>query len=509
MPEQENTSKFPKQRIILIISILLVAICAVAAVAVVLLGEQTEQPTEPTLEQTQSSSSTAPTTQPTETTVPPTTTEPTEPPVEKIASVTISNMGDILMHGPVRVSFITKGYQDGDKWVEYEHDFSPIFQHIAHYISQSDYAVVNLETPLAGLENGRVYSGAIGSFNAPDVILDGASGAGFDMFLTSNNHTYDCGSYGMHRTMEVIRDKNLAYLGTQMNEEEPDYKIVELSGIRIGMACYTYEVPNADPNHKSLNGKWVTAADKPLVSSFDYYWLDTFYAQVEADIAAMKTAGVDQIILYTHWGDEYKLVNNATQKQIAQKLCDLGVDVIVGGHPHVVQPVELLTSTTDPEHATVCLYSMGNAISNQRRQLMRLKTGHTEDGLIFNLTFSKYSDGTVILENADIIPTWVNNNFQILPADGSLNPPAVPETPTEPSTEATEPSTEVTQTPTEPATEPTVKAKPSYTPPDWELLELQASQKRTMAIVGTGLEAVQTYLQANTAKVEAEIGVTG
>ena len=358
MPDQENNVPIPRQRVLLIISIMLVAVCAAAAIAVVLLGSQAEAPTEPAQTQAQPTTTVTPTTEPTYTTVPPTTAEPTEPPVEKIASVTISNMGDILMHGPVRVAYLTNGYQEGDKWVEYEHNFAPIFQHIASYISQSDYAVVNLETPLAGLENGRVYSGAIGSFNAPDVILDGAAGAGFDMFLTSNNHTYDCGSFGMHRTMEVIRNKGFAYLGTQLSPEEPDYRIIDLSGIRIGMACYTYEVPNANPDQKSLNGKWVTAADNQLVSSFDYYWLDLFYAQMEADIAAMKASGVDKIVLYTHWGDEYKLVNNATQKQIAQKLCDLGVDVIVGGHPHVVQPVELLTSTTDPEHATVCLYSM-------------------------------------------------------------------------------------------------------------------------------------------------------
>lgn len=479
MPEQNDTAKQTRQRVLLIVSILLVVICAAAAVVVVLLGSGIQEPDTPTQAQTQQPSDTVAPTQPAETTVPPTT-EPTEPPVQKIASVTLSNMGDILMHGPVRQTYLTKGYYTDSGLVEQEHDYAPIFQYIAPYIRNSDYAVINLETPLAGLDNGYPYSGVIGSFNGPDAILDGASGAGFDMFLTANNHTYDCGSFGMHRTMEVIRDRELAYLGTQLTAEEPDYAVIDLSGIRIGLACYTYEVPNADPDHKSLNGKWVTAADKPLVSSFDYYWLDTFYAQAEADIAAMKAAGAKKIVLYTHWGDEYQLTGNATQQQMAQKLCDLGADVIVGGHPHVVQPVELLTSSTDPNHATVCLYSMGNAVSAQRRDKMRLNTGHTEDGVLFNLTFSKYSDGTVILEYADIVPTWVNDRYQILPADGSLKAPVSTDSATAPA--------------------------PELTVSEAEVLKLQESHDRTMAIVGPGLETVQNYLNANTARVEAAIG---
>jgi hypothetical protein len=98
--------------------------------------------------------------------------------------------------------------------------------------------------------------------------------------------------------------------------------------------------------------------------------------------------------------------------------------VIIGGHAHVVQPMDLLTSTVDPEHKTVCIYSLGNAVSNQRRELMNLNTGHTEDGMLFSVTFSKYSDGTVYVHTADILPTWVNmhttngtKEYNILPLD--------------------------------------------------------------------------------------------
>ena len=128
---------------------------------------------------------------------------------------------------------------------------------------------------------------------------------------------------------------------------------------------------------------------------------------------------------------------------------------------------------------------MGNAVSAQRRHKMTMNTGHTEDGVIFSITFSKYSDGTVILETADITPTWVNDRYQILPAVAPVPPEA-----TEP--EATQPSG------SEPATQPT---EPFWDP------KLQESYDRTMAVVGEGLAVVQEYLQRSTAETEALLGV--
>ena len=165
--------------------------------------------------------------------------------------------------------------------------------------------------------------------------------------------------------------------------------------------------------------------------------LDPFYTEIGGILEQMRNDGAEATVMFIHWGVEYQLTQNAEQQQIAQKLCDLGFDVIVGGHPHVVQPVELLESTVDPEHRTVCLYSMGNAVSNQRQgELTSITTAHTEDGAMFSMTFSKYSDGTVYLEDVALIPTWVraidvNGNtvvrrsgtirrYEILPLDDSL-----------------------------------------------------------------------------------------
>ena len=134
-------------------------------------------------------------------------------------------------------------------------------------------------------------------------------------------------------------------------------------------------------------------------------------------------------MVYIHWGQEYQTTENATQRTIAQKLCDMGVDVIVGGHPHVVQPMDLLTSTTDSTHKTVCIYSLGNAVSNQRKEELKQScpTGHSEDGVLFSVTFEKNSEGVVSVADVQVIPTWVNKitngdgkvEYNILPLEDS------------------------------------------------------------------------------------------
>lgn len=351
-------------------------------------------------------------TAPEEETEPPTeTTVPVPVPEHVVSTATILSTGDILMHKPV----IDVSWSGGS------YDFESIFRYIAEDVTAADYAVANLETTLASTDNGYQYSG-YPNFNCPDDIVDAARDAGFDMLLNGNNHSYDTSSVGMHRTISVIRDRELDHIGIVDTEEEKRYLIKEINGINIGMICYTYETDNR-ADTVALNGLPLKAADKNLVNAFDYAALDTFYAELEMRLAEMEADGAEATMLYIHWGDEYQLKQNANQTKIAQKICDLGVDVIVGGHPHVVQPMDLLESTVDPDHKTVCLYSMGNAVSNQRQgNLSAISTAHTEDGVLFSVTFSKYSDGTVYVESTDLLPVWVyrrtdgtGNEYNMLP----------------------------------------------------------------------------------------------
>ena len=403
----------------------------------------------------------APDTEATE--VPTETTEPEPVPEHVVSTATVGAVGDLLMHMPIFDDQVK--YNAAVQQADGSYDFTSVFQYITEYISSLDFAVANLETTLAGTDNGYAYSG-FPLFNCPDEIVDGAMNAGFDLLLTANNHCYDTKMTGLTRTLEVIREKGLPALGTRLSEEEPRYTVVDVNGIRIGMFCYTFttSMNNGKP---SLNGN--TPVEQPeLVNYFSYGNLEKFYSDVEQILADMEAEGAEATMLYIHWGTEKELTENSYQNTIAQKLCDLGIDVIVGGHPHVIQPMELLESAVDPDHKTVCIYSVGNFVSNQRRQLMSLQTGHTEDGALFRVTFEKYSDGTVYLAETDVLPTWVNmhdndsgkTEYNILPLDYDC--------------------LDQWQT--------------LYGLTDAVYTETQNSYNRTMDIIGEGLTECQTYL---------------
>lgn len=331
---------------------------------------------------------------------------------KETAKATITVTGDIMSHMPI----INSAYEAG------AYRFDNIFAHISKYVSEADFAVGNLETTLAGTENGNVYSG-YPQFNCPDSIVDAAKNAGFDLLLTANNHSYDTGAYGMKRTQEIVREKGLLNLGTRLTAEEQKFIVQDINGIKVGMVCYTYGEIDSGSGRAAVNGINISSEQSANINVFDYTKLDKFYAEMEKHIADMKEQGAEAIVLFIHWGVEYQTKENQDQRNIAKKMCELGVDVIAGGHPHVVQPVEILTTAADSQHKTLCVYSMGNAVSNQRSSVMNLKTGHTEDGMLFSFTFVKYSDGRVMLDSAEILPTWVylsNGEYTILPLDKEI-----------------------------------------------------------------------------------------
>ena len=322
----------------------------------------------------------------------PPTTEATQP-LEPVASATVGVQGDLLMHKPVITACTT---EDGG------YDFASIFRYVAEYTASYDYSVANLETTLGG--DNYPYQG-YPDFNCPDEIAEAAKDAGIDMLLTANNHAGDNMASGITRTIEVIRGKGLTALGSQLNADEPKYAVVDVNGIKIGMVCYTWAY-GSNGTSFSLNGL-TPIKDEGQMNYFLNNNPDKLYTASEQILEQMKADGAEATMMFIHWGVEYNIKENALQDTMAQKLCDLGVDVIVGGHPHVVEPMELLTSGVDSRHKTAVIYSLGNAVSNQRRDLMTLNTGHTEDGAVFTVTFEKYADGAVHVADVNVMPTWV------------------------------------------------------------------------------------------------------
>ncbi len=323
------------------------------------------------------------------------TVQPSEP--YKVSSATILSIGDIMVHEPQLTGAKVPGK---DEW-----DFSAFFKEVDSYFAEADFSVANLETTFAG-NDGRKYSG-YPCFNTPDSLIDAIKTSGLCMVQTANNHCYDTGSKGFERTQQVLNEKGMPYIGTSLTEDAPKYAVQEINGIRVGLVSYTYESGRRN-GLKTVNGITVKEEHTNLLNSFSYSEVDEFYAEVDAIMAEMKADGVEATIFYMHWGNEYKTTENSRQNELAQGLCDRGVDVIVGGHPHVIQPIEMLTAE-DGEHKTICIYSLGNAVSDQRVERMdSCPSGHTEDGVLFYCTFDKYSDGRVVLSGVNIIPTWVD-----------------------------------------------------------------------------------------------------
>ena len=397
-----------------------------------------------------------PATEPTEIQDETTEPEPTDPEAP-VSTATVLATGDLLMHKKV----IDSGKQEDGSY-----DFSSIFRYISPIVQQADYAVANLETTLAGTDNGYAYSGNP-KFNSPDAIVDAAKDAGFQMLLTANNHSLDTGLVGFKRTVQVVREKGLETLGTYLTADEKKWTVVNVNGINLGMVCYTYSDGFNQSGKPVLNFVNELSEDG-LLNYFTYNHLPEFYEELGTYVKEMKAAGADATILFIHWGTEYRLSADTNQAAMAQALCDLGIDAIVGGHPHVVEPMDLLTSSQDPSHKTVVLYSLGNAVSNQRKEEIESRpTGETEDGLLYRLTFGKYADGTVKIDAVDLIPTWVNMNSD----SGSRLYPIIP---------------------LDPANMDSWQSSCNLT--DSQLLSAKASLNRTNQIIAASLQKVQAGL---------------
>ena len=384
----------------------------------------------------------------------------------EIARADITVVGDVMLHLPiVRSSKISGGY-----------DFDSIFTFVKPYISAADYAVANLETTLSGTD-GKEYTG-FPNFNSPDQIAQSIKNTGFDMLLTGNNHCYDYGTEGLARTLTTLNSYMLDTLGTVENSAAPRHVVRNLSGIKVGMASYTFADIDENGN-VTINGMTSDRAATGLINAFDYDKLSQFYTEAEGEIASMRANGADIIIFYLHWGDDFSTNLSENQKAMAQKLCDLGVDVIAGSHPHVIQPIDLLTSSVDPEHKTICLYSMGNFLSNQRADNISLTTGHSEDGVLFTFALAKYNDGSVRINAVNLLPTWVqvkgsgdNRDFYILPLNQAV-----------------------------------VDWKDTYDLSDDELSAAKSSYNRTMALITPGLNKVVSYLSEKNAVLDPNLGV--
>ncbi len=326
-----------------------------------------------------------------------------------VSAATIINGGDLLISD----SLLAYSRREDDTY-----DFSGIFKYVSEYIKAADYAVINLETCMGKPGD---YCG-FPRFRSPDSIIEAAKNAGFKMFLTASNHSYDWGEEGIVHKLECLDQYGVDYVGTRRSAEEPLHKVIEVNGIRIGMLNYTKVsrasrrfrmIMNVAVNRKTGKKEKIIVNRKgqQLIALFRENRTKYFAEQLRQDIAALRAQGAEIIAAYPHWGTEYQIESDGWQEANAQIMCDAGVDVIVGSHPHVVQPVKVYTSDVSGK-TTVCLHSMGNFVSSMNASHEKENAEYTEDGALFEYTVEKYEDGSAAVVRAEVLPIWVRRNRQ-------------------------------------------------------------------------------------------------
>ena len=298
-------------------------------------------------------------------------------------TVSIGAIGDILIHSRV--------YNDAA--TDHGYDFAPMIQHIKHKLLEPDILLANQESLLGGSEIGvSTYP----SFNSPQEVGDAFIDAGVDIFSTANNHTLDRGVQAIENAIQYYNQKEIPYVGHfQDKEDQNTLRILEKNGISFAFLSYTY----------GTNGIPVPEGKEYLVNIIEF-------DKMKEEVTRAKAAA-DIVVMSIHWGNEYERYPTDEQKLLAIDLANIGVDVIIGHHPHVLQPFDWIY-TSDGRKAFV-VYSLGNFISGQ-------KDNYKDIGGIATIRVTKTvnKDGSKIeLSNPEFHPTYVTSqndvNYQVVP----------------------------------------------------------------------------------------------
>ena len=251
------------------------------------------------------------------------------------------------------------------------YDYSHLFAAAAPYAAAANYAVCNLETPLAGGEPS-----GYPRFSAADAMAQNLKDAGFDLCLTANNHCLDKGYQGLARTLDVLDEVGLAHVGTSRSREEQDSGVVlaDVGGISVAFLGFTYGT-NGLPLPK--DAPW--AAD---VYNRDYLTslADPDYDCLGARLEAARALKPDLVAVLIHWGMEYRLEESRLQREVADFLFENGADLVLGGHPHVLQPMSF-RELPDGRQGFLS-YSLGNFFSSQTKE-------HTDVTALLQLELTK------------------------------------------------------------------------------------------------------------------------
>lgn len=273
-----------------------------------------------------------------------------------------------------------------------DYDYSDCFTLIAPTIKEADYSVCNLEVPLGG---GPTYTG-YPAFSAPDSYALALKDAGFDMMLTANNHCLDRRDRAANRTLNALDSLDVDHIGTFHSVEDRDTLapfIKDINGFKIAFLNYTYGTNGIEPQGNIE----VALIDKNKIKN---------------EIDKAKVQGAEIIVVAMHWGIEYVLLENEAQRKLADFLIECGADLIIGGHPHVIQPMEIVRNEKENKDVLV-VYSLGNFISN-------MKTADTRGGAMVWAKLGRDDKGKAVFKSADYdiffsAKPEKGTNFRVIP----------------------------------------------------------------------------------------------
>ncbi|MDE7179875.1 MAG: CapA family protein [Muribaculaceae bacterium] len=274
------------------------------------------------------------------------------------------------------------------------YDYSGCFTYIAPAVTEADYAVCNLEVPLGG---GPDYTG-YPCFSAPDSYAKALKDAGFDLFLTANNHCLDRRDKAARRTIKALDELGVDHIGTYHDAADREQSvpfIKDIKGIKVGFLNYTYGTNGIPPRE----GVEVALIDRERMAQ---------------EIRRTREAGAEVVVVAMHWGIEYVLLPNRNQEELADFLVGQGVDMIIGGHPHVIQPMKVVRNEKEGKDVLV-VYSLGNFISN-------MKTADTTGGALVRVRIERDADGKSRFKSAsyDTLfsakPAGGRSNFTVIPS---------------------------------------------------------------------------------------------
>lgn len=277
------------------------------------------------------------------------------PPEKEDISISISVIGDIMCHNT----------QFKDAYSNGIYDFSYVFSDIESYISNADLSIGNLETTFAGSSRGY---GGYPNFNTPEALAYDLKELGIDVLTTANNHSLDTGYSGLESTLNFLDEAEISHTGTSRSVEEQNTILFkDINGLKFAFLAYTY----------GTNGITI-----PSDKNYCINLINTDFIVSQLELA--KSEQPDVICVSIHWGEEYSLKQNQAQIDLSNFLFENGVDIILGSHPHVLEPLEKrnITLPDGTEKEVFVIYSLGNFMSGQTQ-------ANTKTSIILNLNLTK------------------------------------------------------------------------------------------------------------------------